>query len=67
VRLAPRLRRRTLPRHALHLRSIDRHARWARDYALAGDLEAAVEALVDLRALASEFEPNAERDATDNA
>jgi hypothetical protein len=38
-----------------HIRAIDRHADWARDFALVGDLESAVEELKDLAALASEL------------
>jgi hypothetical protein len=32
-------------------RAIDRHVEWARDYAIAGDLNSAVDELRDIRAL----------------
>jgi hypothetical protein len=39
----------------VHRSSIERHASWARDFAVVGDLDAAMEALRDVRALAGEM------------
>jgi hypothetical protein len=40
------------PVHAL---ALERHAVWARDFAAAGDLEASIDEIRDIRALASEL------------
>jgi hypothetical protein len=42
-------------RYCLHTRALDRHAAWAREFAEAGDVSAAMEALHDFYAVASEL------------
>ena len=41
--------------YSQHARSLERHALWARDFAVAGDFASAMEALWDLHALAGEL------------
>jgi hypothetical protein len=43
-------------REIVHVRALDRHAAWARDFAAAGDLDAALDELCDIRALATELD-----------
>jgi hypothetical protein len=38
-----------------HARSLERHAAWARDFAVAGELDSAIDALHDIRAIAMEL------------
>jgi hypothetical protein len=42
-------------RYPLHARAMNRHATWAREYAEAGEVAAAMEALRDYHAVASEL------------
>jgi len=42
--------------YPLHVRALERHATWARDFAAVGELDAAVDALDDIRALTSELD-----------
>jgi len=42
-------------RFPLHDQALDRHASWARQFAAIGEMDCAIVALLDLRALASEL------------
>jgi hypothetical protein len=41
--------------YPLHLRALERHTAWARDFAVAGDLDASIDEMRDVRALAMEL------------
>jgi hypothetical protein len=41
--------------HPVHALALERHAMWARDFAMAGDIEASIDEVRDIRALASEL------------
>lgn len=44
-----------IARHRLHVRALERHAAWARDYVAVGDVEAAIDEMRDMEALAAEL------------
>jgi hypothetical protein len=57
------LRAAHLVRYPLHARALERHAAWARDFAAAGDLDAAVGEMYDIRALTAELRVDEDDDA----
>jgi hypothetical protein len=43
------------PAFPVHAMALERHAVWARDFAAAGDLDASIDEIRDIRALAAEL------------
>ena len=43
-------------RYPLHARALERHGAWAREFAGAGDMDAAFAELLDVRAVVAEIE-----------